>query len=71
MFGAFATMVVLTRLVGGDLPDRVGPARVAIGAALVEAVGLATIAVAHSLPVALAGRWRWARPSRCSTPRSR
>jgi MFS family permease len=27
VFGAFATMVVLTRLVGGDLPDRVGPAR--------------------------------------------
>ena len=55
MFGAFATMVVLTRLVGGDLPDRVGPARVAIAAALAEALGLATIAVAHSLPVALAG----------------
>jgi MFS family permease len=55
VFGAFATMVVLTRLLGGDLPDRVGPARVATAAALVEAVGLATIAVAQSLPVALAG----------------
>jgi MFS family permease len=55
VFGAFATMVVLTRLVGGDLPDRAGPIRVAFVAALVEAVGLATIAVAHSLPVALAG----------------
>ena len=55
VFGAFATMVVLTRLVGGDLPDRVGPARVAIAAALVEAVGLTTIALAHSLPVAIAG----------------
>lgn len=55
VFGAFATMVVLTRLVGGDLPDRVGPARVAAAAACTEAVGLATIAVAHSLPVALAG----------------
>jgi MFS family permease len=55
VFGAFATMVVLTRLIGGDLPDRVGPARVATVAAVVEAVGLATIAVAHSLPVALAG----------------
>jgi MFS family permease len=55
VFGAFASMVVLTRLVGGDLPDRVGPARVATAAALVEAVGLATIAFAHSLPVALAG----------------
>jgi MFS family permease len=55
VFGAFATMVVLTRLVGGDLPDRVGPARVAAVAACTEALGLATIAVAHSLPVAIAG----------------
>lgn len=55
VFGAFATMVVLTRLVGGDLPDRIGPARVATAAAAVEAVGLTTIALAHSLPVALAG----------------
>jgi MFS family permease len=55
VFGAFATMVVLTRLVGGDLPDRVGPGRVATVAAATEALGLATIAVASSLPVALAG----------------
>jgi MFS family permease len=55
VFGAFATMVVLTRLVGGDLPDRIGPARVAIAAACVEALGLSAIAVAQSLPVALAG----------------
>lgn len=55
VFGVFATMVVLTRLVGGDLPDRVGPVRVAIAAAAVEAVGLATMGVAHSLGVAIAG----------------
>jgi len=55
VFGAFATMVVLTRLIGGDLPDRVGPARVAFVAALVEAIGLAAIAIAQSLPVAIAG----------------
>ena len=55
VFGAFATMVVATRLAGGDLPDRVGPARVAVAAALVEAVGLTTIAFAQSLPVAVAG----------------
>jgi MFS family permease len=55
VFGAFATMVVLTRLVGGDLPDRIGPARVAVAAALGEAAGLATIGVAHSLGVALLG----------------
>jgi MFS family permease len=54
-FGAFATMVVLTRLFAGDLPDRVGPARVATAAALVEAVGLITVGLAHSLPVAIAG----------------
>jgi MFS family permease len=55
VFGAFATMVVLTRLVAGDLPDRAGPARVATGAALAEALGLTTIGLAHSLPVAVAG----------------
>jgi MFS family permease len=55
VFGAFATMVVLTRLIGGDLPDRVGPVRVAFAAAIVEAIGLSTIAIAHSLPVAIAG----------------
>jgi MFS family permease len=55
VFGAFATMVVLTRLVGGDLPDRAGPARVAIAAAAVEAIGLTTMALAHSFGVAIAG----------------
>lgn len=55
VFGAFATMVVLTRLVGGDLPDRVGPARVAMAAAVVESLGLATIGFAQTLPVAIAG----------------
>jgi MFS family permease len=55
VFGAFATMVVLTRLLAGDLPDRAGPGRVAIAAALIEAAGLTTIAVAQSLPAALAG----------------
>lgn len=55
VFGAFAAMVVLTRLIGGDLPDLIGPARCAVSAALVEAAGLATIAAAQSLAVALAG----------------
>jgi MFS family permease len=54
-FGAFASMVVLTRLVAGDLPERVGPARVATAAAVVEAIGLITIGVAQSLAVAIAG----------------
>ncbi len=55
VFAAFAAMIVITRLIAGNLPDRLGPARVAIGATLVEAVGLLVIALAHSLPVALAG----------------
>jgi MFS family permease len=55
VFGAFAAMIVLTRLVAGGLPDRFGPARVAIAATLVEAAGLLTIALAHSLPLALVG----------------
>ncbi|HEU5062738.1 MAG TPA: MFS transporter [Solirubrobacterales bacterium] len=55
VFAAFAAMLVLTRLVFGHLPDRVGAAPVAIVATLGEAVGLALIAVAHSLPVAIAG----------------
>jgi MFS family permease len=55
VFAAFAAMIVLTRLVVGDLPDRVGAAPVAIAATLGEAGGLLLIAVAQSLPVALAG----------------
>ncbi len=55
VFAAFAGSIVLARLVAGGLPDRLGPAPVAIGATLAEAVGLATIAVAPALPVALLG----------------
>jgi MFS family permease len=55
VFGAFATMVVLTRLIGGNLPDRVGPARVAMAAAVVEAIGLTAIALSQSLVEAFAG----------------
>jgi MFS family permease len=55
VFAAFAAMIVITRLLAGGLPDRFGPARVAIGATLAEAAGLLVIALAHSLPVALAG----------------
>jgi MFS family permease len=54
-FTAFAAMVVLTRLVAGDLPDRIGPLRCALGAALVEALGLVIIANAHTLATAIAG----------------
>jgi MFS family permease len=54
-FAAFAAMIVVARLALGGLPDRLGPARVAIGAVLVEAAGLLAMAVAGSLPVALLG----------------
>jgi MFS family permease len=55
VFTVFAATVVITRLVGGDLPDRIGPLRCALAAAGVEAAGLSLIAVAHSLAVAIAG----------------
>lgn len=55
IFAAFAAMLVLTRLVFGHLPDQMGAAPVAIVATLGEAVGLALIAFAHSLPLALLG----------------
>ncbi len=54
-FAAFAATVVLVRLIGGDLPDRVGPVPCAIGAALLEALGLVLIGVADSAAVAIAG----------------
>ena len=54
-FAAFAVTVVVTRLVGGDLPDRIGPIRCAAGAAAISAIGLALIALAGSLVLALAG----------------
>jgi predicted MFS family arabinose efflux permease len=54
-FTAFAVTVVATRVLAGNLPDRIGPLRCAAGAALVEAAGLSLIAVATSLPVAILG----------------
>jgi MFS family permease len=54
-FTVFAVTVVVTRLVGGDLPDRLGPVRCATAAAAVEALGLAIVALAPSLPVTLIG----------------
>ncbi|MDX6656674.1 MAG: hypothetical protein QOH62_1467, partial [Solirubrobacteraceae bacterium] len=43
------------RLIAGRLPDTLGPLRAAAAAGCAEAVGLALLALAHSLPVALAG----------------
>lgn len=55
VFAAFAAMIVLARLLAGHLPDRYGPAPVAIGAVLVEGSGLLLIAVSHSLVLAMVG----------------
>jgi MFS family permease len=54
-FTVFAVTVVLTRLIAGDLPDRIGPLRCAAGAASVESFGLALIALAGGLPMAIVG----------------
>ncbi len=55
VFSVFAATVVLTRLLAGHLPDRVGAERCAVGAALVETVGLVLIGAAEHLPVVIAG----------------
>ena len=54
-FTIFAGSVVLSRLVVGTLPDRIGPRRSAFGAGLVQACGLALVGAARSWPVAIAG----------------
>ena len=55
VFSVFAATVVATRLLAGGLPDRVGPARCAVGAALIEAAGLALVGAAEDLAVVIAG----------------
>lgn len=55
VFGAFAAMIVISRLIAGNLPDRLGAAPVAIAASLVEALGLLMIALAQDLTVAILG----------------
>jgi MFS family permease len=55
VFTAFAVAVFASRLVLSRVPDRAGARRTASTAGLLEALGLAIIAVAHSLLVALCG----------------
>lgn len=55
VFTAFAASVVVSRLIAGSLPDRLGPRRTATGAAVAEAAGLALIAAASGFGMALAG----------------
>jgi MFS family permease len=55
VFTAFAAAVFACRLVLSRVPDRAGARRTATAAGLLEAAGLAIIALAHSLTVALLG----------------
>ena len=55
VFTIFATMVVLTRIVGGGVADRLGGARTAAASTLILAIGLLTLGFSGSLPVALIG----------------
>jgi MFS family permease len=55
VFTAFALAVFASRLVLSRVPDRAGARRTATAAGLLEAAGLAVIAAAHSLAVALCG----------------
>ncbi|MEH1102465.1 MFS transporter [Micromonospora sp. CPCC 205561] len=54
-FNAFGFTYVGVRLFVGGLPDRLGAGRVAVGSALVEAVGLLLVALAPNLLVAVLG----------------
>lgn len=45
-FSAFAISLIVARVVGGHLPDKLGGARVALACALIEAAGLALIGLA-------------------------
>ena len=55
VFSVFAATVVATRLLAGGLPDRIGPARCAVGAAAIETVGLVLLGAADDLAVVIAG----------------
>jgi MFS family permease len=55
VFSVFAATVVATRLLAGGLPDRIGAARCAVGAALIETVGLVLLGAASDLAVVIAG----------------
>jgi MFS family permease len=54
-FVAFSASVVLGRVLLGTLPDRIGPRRASVAAAVAQAAGLALVAAAQVWAVALAG----------------
>lgn len=55
VFSVFAATVVATRLVAGGLPDRIGAARCAVGAALIETIGLILLGAASDLALVIIG----------------
>ena len=55
VFSVFAATVVATRLLAGGLPDRIGAARCAVGAAVIETAGLILLGAAENLAVVIAG----------------
>src|SRR5215207_7644599 len=55
VFSVFAATVVATRLLAGGLPDRIGAARCAVGAAVIETVGLILLGAAEDLTLVIAG----------------
>jgi MFS family permease len=55
VFSVFAATVVATRLLAGGLPDRIGAARCAVGAGLIETVGLVLLGAAEDLAIVIAG----------------
>jgi len=55
VFTVFAVALIASRLLAGRLPDRVGARRVAVGAALAGAAGMAVLALSQSLAAAVAG----------------
>lgn len=54
-FSAFAAAFVVARIAGGDLPDRLGGARVALYSLLIEVLGLTLVAWAHTPLAAVLG----------------
>lgn len=55
VFTVFAVTVVAVRLAGAGLADRLGPVRLGVAAGAVEAAGLAAIAAAEGLAIAILG----------------
>jgi predicted MFS family arabinose efflux permease len=55
VFVLFGVTVVLSRLLFGSMPDRMGALRSGVIAALAVCVGLVVVALAHAWPVAAAG----------------